>query len=185
MADKIFCSYSDGIMFCNHVLRDVSENAMYGPHSHNVYEMIYVKSGVARYGVQGKEYPIGEGDLLITKPYEEHYLYPDAGVRYERYDVLFDENALGFREGGIDRFTRDKTLRAFHNHAFADEGRQICMIDGCTAVNEMQGCICMGARVQTGGQLCHVAGIPLADSRYQLKLRLGVTGIDGTVQQIS
>ena len=96
MADNIFCSYSDGIMFCNHVLRDVSENAMYGPHSHNVYEMIYVKSGVARYGVQGKEYPIGEGDLLITKPYEEHYLYPDAGVRYERYDVLFDENALGF-----------------------------------------------------------------------------------------
>lgn len=96
MSDKVFCVYSDGLMFCNHVLRDLSEVGSYPPHSHSVYEMIYVKSGKVRYGVQGREYRAYAGELLITRPYEEHYLYPDAKSQYERYNLLFDENALGF-----------------------------------------------------------------------------------------
>ena len=96
MADKIFCSYSDSFMFCNHVLRDLKESRVYESHSHNIYELIYIKGGDVKYGVGGKEYRARVGDLLITRPYCEHYLHPNEGVQYERYDLLFNENTLGF-----------------------------------------------------------------------------------------
>ena len=97
MADKVFCNYSDNVMFCNHILRSLDKRSFYGAHSHNnVYELIYIKSGDLVYGVEGKEYQVRSGDLLITCPNEEHYLYSSSNVAYERYNLLFDENMLGF-----------------------------------------------------------------------------------------
>ena len=116
MKDILYCNYSDGSMFCNHLTRDMSAGLSYGSHSHDVYELIFIINGDVRYTSGGGEYRLSRGDLIISLPYEEHSLIP-CGTSYERYDILFDERMLGFPfseklRGGVApvRFSGNETV---------------------------------------------------------------------------
>ena len=55
--------------------------------------------------VEGVEYPLRPQTLLLTRPYEFHYVCPDAGTEYDRYVItvtapvgssVYDVKALFF-----------------------------------------------------------------------------------------
>ena len=63
-------------------------------HCHNHYELIYVTGGRGRYIVEGAQYGMSPGTLLLLRPREFHYVELEPGTPYERYVLHFDENTL-------------------------------------------------------------------------------------------
>lgn len=62
----------------------MSEGPILGNHMHIYYEFLQLINGRALYNVEGKEYELLPGDLVITNPYEFHFIFfPDKSV-YER-----------------------------------------------------------------------------------------------------
>ena len=54
------------------------------PHFHNSYEILYFQSGDAVYMVEGNEYNLKEGDILITNPRELHCPIFKSDKKYVR-----------------------------------------------------------------------------------------------------
>ena len=70
----------DGYMF-NH---NVSEGYDFNSHIHKCHEFIKVLSGRLLYNVEGTDYILSEGDVIMTKPEELHsFSFPEP-CRYER-----------------------------------------------------------------------------------------------------
>lgn len=59
------------------------------------YELIYVVAGRCDYVIEGDEYPIGAGDLLIMPPMVRHYCSAPAGETFHYYAVHFDLVYMG------------------------------------------------------------------------------------------
>ena len=65
-------------------------DALSNKHFHDHYEIIFVSSGVGRLIVEGDEYPIRPGSLVLIPPFKYHHMYIDneASV-YERHLIHF------------------------------------------------------------------------------------------------
>ncbi len=71
-----------------HSVTDLSDGSVFDRHCHDHYELLYVARGRGRYVVEGVEYPMEPGTLLLLRPYEYHYVCPEKGI-YERYVINF------------------------------------------------------------------------------------------------
>lgn len=78
-------------------------------HTHKMFELIYVIKGRGRYVVEGAEYPLLPGTVLLLRPYEYHYVCPEQSCPYERYVVHFDEEIS---------FESESTLACFRDDRF-------------------------------------------------------------------
>ena len=85
--------YNDAHVAFNHFSR-VVDGWSIESHSHEVFELIFVKRASASYCIDGKEYPIGRHNLVLTRPFEIHTLNLEEGSVYDRYDILFDESVM-------------------------------------------------------------------------------------------
>ncbi|MBO5946112.1 MAG: AraC family transcriptional regulator [Clostridia bacterium] len=63
-------------------------------HCHDKYEILYVVSGTGKYVVEGIEYPVSPGTLMIFPPLAYHLVQIDSGAPYERYLLHFDRGAV-------------------------------------------------------------------------------------------
>ena len=63
-------------------------------HCHDGYEILYVISGEGRYVVEGEEYTMREGTLMLIRPMRYHFVEVESGVLYERYVLHFSPSAL-------------------------------------------------------------------------------------------
>lgn len=63
-------------------------------HCHEEYEILYVIEGSGKYIVEGVEYPVRPGTLMIFSPLEYHCLVMDPDAPYERYVLFFFANDL-------------------------------------------------------------------------------------------
>ena len=65
-----------------------------GNHMHIYYEIINLIDGKILYNVEGTEYEMNAGDIIITNPYEFHFItFPKVTV-YERQFLQVDKNLL-------------------------------------------------------------------------------------------
>ena len=78
----------------------------YFPHSHNLFEILYFLNGDATHVIEDKKYKLKRGDLVLIRPSSYHFIQINSPAEYERYDILFDETALGIR---ISDFISDDT----------------------------------------------------------------------------
>ena len=69
-------------------IMDVQQNAMEA-HSHEFYEMVYVRRGRGEHFIEGHSYPIQAGDLYVIHPGEEHRYAPAAGSSLRIVNVLW------------------------------------------------------------------------------------------------
>lgn len=74
----------------SHTVTEKTDPLKFERHCHNSYEILYVVRGAGKYVVEGVEYPLGPQTLLLTRPYEYHYVCPSKNVLYERYVINFD-----------------------------------------------------------------------------------------------
>ena len=64
----------------------MSEGPILGNHMHIYYEFLQLIDGNALYNVEGTEYKISSGDLLITNPNEFHFItFPKNSVYHRQF----------------------------------------------------------------------------------------------------
>ena len=66
-----------------------------GSHTHSQFELIYFLHGDAAHIVEERKYPLAKGDLVIVRPQKYHDIVFSSDKEYERYNLLFDAEALG------------------------------------------------------------------------------------------
>ena len=87
-------------------------------HTHNMYELLYFISGDATHIIEDRKYKLKKGDLILIRPSKYHFIQIDSSVTYERYDILFDEKALGITEAS--RVSRGIEVVNLTSNAIAD-----------------------------------------------------------------
>lgn len=59
-------------------------------HCHSGYELLFVLRGEGDYIVEGTQYPLRADTLMLLRPWEYHYVRPQASAPYDRYVIHFD-----------------------------------------------------------------------------------------------
>ena len=70
-------------------------------HCHPVYEVLYIVDGRGKFVVEGVEYPLREGMIMLLRPHEYHFVQPDPAFPYERICINFRADDPLVNPGGI------------------------------------------------------------------------------------
>ena len=54
-------------------------------HCRDAYNLVFVTNGSGKCVLEGEEYPLAAGTVIISKPLEYYYIEIDRGSRFERY----------------------------------------------------------------------------------------------------
>lgn len=74
------------------ILRKTEESTIFGDlHVHELYEMLYVKSGTLSYQIEGVHYELKEGDMILVSPTMLHKLDGMISKDSERIVINFSE----------------------------------------------------------------------------------------------
>lgn len=82
-------------LYFKHNITPAENCSSFAVHTHNMYELLYFVSGNATYAIEDKRYKLKKGDLMLIRPLKYHFIEIEPTESYERYDILFDERALG------------------------------------------------------------------------------------------
>lgn len=85
-----FFTYS-GSEFSMHYSCDKKPNPVdFQMHTHENCELYYFESGKGTFKIEGAQYPLQHGDILIMSPAESHYIDIDPNYPYTRFSIHFD-----------------------------------------------------------------------------------------------
>lgn len=91
-----------------------SDGADFAAHVHSYYEFLYVMKGSAYCSVEGSEYVVSNGDMIITKPNELHSLsFPEQCI-YIRHFFQISYNFIENMAPGIIDILDSKKLGTFN-----------------------------------------------------------------------
>lgn len=90
---KISTFSGSNIIFNHFCYIDMEEDGFF-PHTHDVFEMIYLKKGDVTYTTEGKNYRVKSGEIILTRPGYRHNILFNRKDTYDRYAILFDEGLL-------------------------------------------------------------------------------------------
>lgn len=93
MRTRIF-SFSNDLLKIHHTRDDLPDPAGFVLHAHRGYELYYFLSGVGHYTVEGTEYPLSPGCLLVMRDGEAHTPHLFGKEPYERISVNFSAELL-------------------------------------------------------------------------------------------
>ena len=79
-------------LYCNQTRDEAPDPSKFVMHTHFQYELFYFVCGDAIYHVEGSEYILKPGDILLMRPAEAHYVELKPGVPYERVVLNFDSS---------------------------------------------------------------------------------------------
>lgn len=75
------------------ILKKTEESTIFGGlHIHELYEMLYVKSGTLSYQIEGVHYELKEGDMILVSPTMLHKLDGMISKNSERIVINFSED---------------------------------------------------------------------------------------------
>ena len=78
----------------NHTINENIGPDSFSAHLHDRCEIIYLVRGEMAYTAEGRSYELQSGDIVISKPYILHNIYPTRETTYERYDIITDHKRL-------------------------------------------------------------------------------------------
>ena len=103
--------YSSINLDVEHERQECANPKHYYLHAHDYFEVCYFLEGEAVYHIEGNEYPISPGDIILLRPGEAHYIQLPAQSSFER--IL-----LSFGQLFMDAIDPDHSLRSpFFNRA--------------------------------------------------------------------
>lgn len=114
--ERLF-SYREPGLYCHHTLDLLPDPDSFSIHAHEMPEVYCFLSGKGRYLVEGSQYTLSPGDILLMRPAETHKLLIEPDRPYRRIAVHFSPQYLD----AIDperRLLRPLYARALgqHNH---------------------------------------------------------------------
>lgn len=95
----VLCRYrygqgeSEEISF-SHCVDDTPDPNSFVRHCHDGYELIYVARGRGSHVIEGEEYNLRDGSLLVMAPHAFHHVKIDLSETYERYVLNFKDSIL-------------------------------------------------------------------------------------------
>ncbi len=90
---NIYC-FSDGSAYFHHSADASPDPNAFTMHAHEMYEIFYFVSGRASYIVEGNEYRLESGSLMVMRPGEAHRSKIQEGYPYERMALHFSGELL-------------------------------------------------------------------------------------------
>jgi len=94
MKMSIIFSYSDKDFSLSHSLTELPDPSIFHMHTHAKAELYYFVRGRAVFRIEGNEYPLESGDLLVMQPTESHLIVPNPKYLYERKNLHFNTDIL-------------------------------------------------------------------------------------------
>jgi len=91
---KIISEYKDNEIYYNHETHKNPQMINFDIHTHDICELIFLKSGNPYAVIGEKTYKLTQNSLMIFRANIPHRIKFEDGTDYERYDILFDENKL-------------------------------------------------------------------------------------------
>lgn len=89
-----FNTVKDKLYFHHSITDKAHLPSVYGPESHNRFELLYLKSGNVDYVIEGERYSVTAGDCIFVAPNEIHKLYIEDKSDYERIVLIFDTSVF-------------------------------------------------------------------------------------------
>lgn len=87
-------TYEDKKVFFNHVIHESTDGLFFEFHTHDICELILIKTGNACAVIGERTYRLKKNDLIIFRPAVPHRISFDKGGAYERYNILFNEKKM-------------------------------------------------------------------------------------------
>ena len=92
---KQYFQYQDEDIFIHHTYADLADNmGTSSMHAHDNYELFFFISGDCTYNVEGRQYPLTPGCLLLMRPAEVHCLIASQDSCYERIVINFSQRLV-------------------------------------------------------------------------------------------
>ena len=106
---KYFTHKQDGLN-CHYYCDEHPDKESFKLHTHDTFELYIFIRGRGKFLIEGNEYPLSQGDIILMRPTEAHYIDIDTSRPYERFSAHFSEDFF-------KAFDKDgNLLEAFLNH---------------------------------------------------------------------
>lgn len=89
MLIQIISEFDNGSLFFNHCIKSGTNHQEYKFHYHDVFELIFIKSGGTTYRIDGECFSLHKNMLVLSRPGQPHLIQTDENSTYERYNILF------------------------------------------------------------------------------------------------
>jgi len=91
---KVIYDYQSENIYYDHTIFANPQDKDFYFHTHDICELIFLKSGNVSAIIGDKTYKLSKNSLIIFRANLPHRIRIDGNERYERFDILFDENIL-------------------------------------------------------------------------------------------
>ncbi len=129
------CRYGDKDIYLHHAADQKPDKTDFPLHTHNSCEILGCIRGKGKYIVEGSEYHLEPGCILVMRPMEAHMLQVDPSEPYERIMINFSYDLIRL----ID--PEEKLLTLFHDRPLGQHNlyrsHEFTSINGITFLKEM------------------------------------------------
>ncbi len=125
--------YSDQVMMFHHSIDEHPNPGDFEMHTHDKFEIYLFLGGKGIYWVEGNQYPLSPGDMIITRPFEAHCIAVDENFPYERIAMHFNPSLLEHTIGEMHLFLAPFNDRdagknnLFHADEFETDFARVCL----------------------------------------------------------
>ncbi|MBQ2287027.1 MAG: AraC family transcriptional regulator [Clostridia bacterium] len=95
-----YYEYKDSNLFAHYTCTERPNPESFYMHTHENYELYCFFDGVGTYKIEGNDYPLKPGDILIMRPAEAHYIQLKPNHPYKRFAIHFNPSLFG----EVDKF---------------------------------------------------------------------------------
>ena len=131
--ERLF-EYRDELLYCHHTLDRHPRTTDHAVHAHEKMEIYYLISGTGTFLIEGSQYALHAGDILLMRTAETHKLLVDEGQPYERISIHFAPELLDWMDpdgqllraftarplGQLNQYTPGDFHRKYWQAAFED-----------------------------------------------------------------
>lgn len=143
---KTLAKYNEGngsFSFHHSISESGTFSSVFGPESHQQFEILYLLKGDITYHIEGEKYVVNQGDAIFVPPNQIHTIHLNTKVDYERIVVLFDieivEKMLALCDMSLDKEVfNDTTCYRVIPHAMLDKAGIIEQINGFLQVQNQK-----------------------------------------------
>lgn len=115
---KNISGYKDNDIAHNHSVNTAPDDSDFPFHTHDICEIIFLKSGDISAIIGEKQYKLKKGSIIIFRANVPHRIRIDGKEHYERHNILFNENKLA--NGVFHKLPKDVDLINFYDDNLLD-----------------------------------------------------------------
>lgn len=140
----IIYSYNDDNFYIHHSLDKTPDPDNFPMHVHEKCELFYFISGKGSYTVEGNDYALTPGSIMLMRGAETHKLHIDSSLPYERFVVHFSPDSILNKNSPIRSMLYDRPLG--YGNMIVCSGTSLEFISSC--FDRIRRAITLGASEQ-------------------------------------